>query len=159
MSPLFGKRQDGDAEQDAPAGHLPRPSELGSQLDDVVSRIDALPVEQFAAQVMTQFFKSDYEPGGDTIAAGDVADGLMPPHDWPKLRDPVPRAQVVLQDLAAEAIQLLEHANLIRPKLSYQGDVANFGYITTRRGRTAIEENSVDRILAGDAATTTRPEG
>src|ERR1022692_3250927 len=57
----------------------------------------------------------------------------MPPHDWPKLHDPVPHAQVVLQDLAAEAIQLLEHANLIRPKFSYQGAVAGFGYITTRR--------------------------
>ena len=76
----------------------------------------------------------------------------MPPHDWPKLHDPVPHAQVVLQDLAAEAIQLLEHANLIRPKFSYQGAVAGFGYITTRRGRTAIEENSVGRILAGGSA-------
>src|SRR5215472_7241784 len=149
MSPLFGKHEDSDQEQGTGGGHLPRPCELGPQLDDVVTGVSALPLEQFAAQVMTQFFKSGYNPGGDTVAAGDIASGLMPPHDWPKLRDPVPHAQVVLQDLAAEALQLLEHANLIRPKFGYQGALAGFGYITTRRGRAAIEEDSITRILTG----------
>lgn len=152
MSPLFGKHEDGDGQEGTAGGHLPRPCELGPQLDEVVNRVAALSVEQFAAQVMTQFFTSAYDPGGDTVAAGDIADGLMPPHDWPKLRDPLPHAQVVLQDLAAEALQLLEHANLIRPKFGYQGALAGFGYITTRRGRTAIEGHSVEGILAGERA-------
>jgi len=143
MAPLFGKHHDSD-EPD-----LPRPVEMGAAIDEVVKRVAALTLEQFAAEVMTANFKADYEPGGGSIGAGDVADQLMPPHDWPKLGDDVPQAQLVLQDLAAEALQLLEHAYLIRPKFGTSQGIGGFGYVTTRRGRTAIANNSVERVLTG----------
>jgi hypothetical protein len=146
LSPLFG-RHDNDPGQD-----LARPADMGPQIEAVANRVAALPLEQFASQVMTQFLKADYEPGGGAIAAGDVADGLMPPHNWPKMGDDVPPAQVVLEDLCAEALQLLEHAQLIRPDFSYQGALAGFGYVTTRRGRLAIQQNAVDQALASAAA-------
>jgi hypothetical protein len=143
MSPLFGKHDDSEK--------LPRPVEMGAAIDEVVKRVAALTLEQFAAEVMGACFKADYDPGGDSVGAGDVADTLMPPHDWPKLGDDVPQAQLVLQDLAAEALQLLEHAYLIRPKFGTSQGIGGFGYVTTRRGRTAIADNSVERVLTGGA--------
>jgi hypothetical protein len=146
MAPLFGKHHDEGGDD---TGHLPRPVDMGPQIGEVVQRLAALALDEFAAQVMTQFFKADYEPGGGSIGAGDVADGLMPPHDWPRLGDDVPQEQLVLQDLAAEALQLLEHAYLIRPKFGTSQGVGGFGYVTTRLGRTAIAQNVVQQTLSG----------
>jgi hypothetical protein len=143
MAPLFGHHDSDDK------GHLLRPVEMEAQIGEVVQQVAALPLDQFAAQVMTQFFKADYEPGGGSLGAGDVADGLMPDHDWPKLGDDVPQSQLVLQDLAAEALQLLEHAYLIRPKFGTSQGVGGFGYVTTRLGRTAIAQNAVAQMLSG----------
>jgi len=144
MSPLFG--HDDDDQQ------LPRAFQLGAQLDDAVKHIASLPLEQFASQVMTQFFNSPYEPGGGTVGIGDVTDGLMPPHDFAKLGDPTPEAQLVLEDLVGEAVQVLEHAGLIRPKAYYSGNVSNFAYVATRRGRSALEKNAVESALTGSTA-------
>jgi hypothetical protein len=91
-------------------------------------------------------------PGGGAVGTGDVTDGLMPPHDFPKLGDPPPEAQLVLEDLVGEAVQLLEHACLIRPKAYYSGNISNYAYVATRRGRAAMERNAVESALGGSSA-------
>jgi hypothetical protein len=147
MSPLFGKHEGSNEDEGTDGGQLPRVIQLGAQLDDTVKHIATIPLEQLAAQVMTQFFSAAYEPGGGDVGTGDIADGLMPPHDYAKFGDPTPDAARALEDLAAEAVQLLEHAGLVRPKMYYGGGVVNFAYVATRRGRSAVEQNSVERIL------------
>ncbi len=58
MSPLF-HRGDDDNEGEVRHGHLPSLSELGPQLDEVVTSAAAPPLEQFAAQLMTRYFTPD----------------------------------------------------------------------------------------------------
>jgi hypothetical protein len=60
MSPLFHRTDDGTEGQGQMHGHLPSLLELGPQLDEVVKSAAALPLEQFAAQLMTRYFTTDY---------------------------------------------------------------------------------------------------
>ena len=53
----------------------------------------------------------------------------------------------ILNDIAVEAIQVLEHANLIAPAHWYSGNIWYFGYRSTRAGRTAVERGTVEKIL------------
>ena len=50
--------------------------------------------------------------------------------------------------MSAEAIQALEHAKLIVPDLWYSGTVACFGYHSTRAGRTAVEQGTVEQLVS-----------
>jgi hypothetical protein len=47
----------------------------------------------------------------------------MPPHDWPKFHDPVPHAQVVLQDLTA----LLRGQGRVEPYQPHGVRLVEFG--------------------------------
>ena len=53
----------------------------------------------------------------------------------------------ILWDIAAEAIQLLEHARLVVPDLWHSGNVACSGYRSTRAGRTAVEAGTVEQLV------------
>ena len=53
----------------------------------------------------------------------------------------------ILNDIAVEAVQLLEDANLIAPAYWYSGNIWSFGYRSTRAGRTAVEQGAVEKIL------------
>ena len=57
----------------------------------------------------------------------------------------------ILNDIAVEAIQLLEHANLIAPAFWYSGNIWYFGYRSTRAGRTALEQGTVEQTLTRQA--------
>ena len=56
---------------------------------------------------------------------------------------------LVLSDLVAEGVQVLEHASLVRLKTNYDGQYFNAGYVSTRLGHAALLQNAVDKILAG----------
>ena len=56
-----------------------------------------------------------------------------------------------LWDIAAEAVQLLEQARLIVPDLWYNGGVASFGFHSTRAGRAAVEQGTVEQLISGAA--------
>jgi hypothetical protein len=62
-SRLFRKTDDDATQAASEHGHLPSQYELGPQLDEVVKQAAALPLEQFAEQLMTQFFTTEYMVG------------------------------------------------------------------------------------------------
>jgi len=153
MSP-FGRNKD-DQDDDA----------ANPQLDAEVARLQGLSLAQLAAEVMTKAFNAQYDPTDGPQDAAGIADAFYPRPDF-KLSDSTVRAQerkareastagtpeyqlLVLADLVAEGVQMLEHAALVCQKTDYEGQVFNAGYITTRLGRTALERNAVDHVLSG----------
>ena len=149
---LFGRKQ----------GDQPNP-----QLDAELERLSALSSSQLAAEVMTEGFSSDYDPGDTGRTVVVIAAGFCPGPQL-KLRDTTVRAQkralqeasdpnstrakyLRLQDLVREGLQTLEKASLVQPKTTNQGEATMVGYVTTRLGRDALESNAVGRVLAGGA--------
>jgi hypothetical protein len=130
--------------------NLPRLIELGQALDDAVLKAAAAPLPSLAAYLMAELFGSEYHPGR-WVDLDAVASPLIPPNSGAKLGDPTPDGVRILNDIAVEAIQLLEHANLIAPAFWYSGNVACSGYRSTRAGRTAVEQGTVEQIVARQA--------
>ena len=150
MSPFFGNHHDADTEADAPEpnqGHLPRLFELGAVLDEAVKDAAAMPLPRVASKLMSDLFGSNYQPRGNGVDIDTIAAPLVPPNSGSKFGDPTPEGVDILWDIAAEAIQLLEQARLIIPDLWYSGNVACFGYRTTRAGRTAVEQGTVEQLV------------
>ena len=131
--------------------HLPRLIELGQVLDNAVLAAAAQPLPKLAAWLMSELFGSEYHPG-HWVDLNSVSYPLIPPNSGSKLGDPTPDGARILDDIAVEAIQLLEHANLIAPAHWYSGNIWYFGYRSTRAGRTAVEQGTVESILARGAS-------
>jgi hypothetical protein len=136
MSPLFGHKDHDEPDSTAAT----------QQLRAEVGRLAALTLPQLAAEVMRARFTTDYEPDLTpvlpspwTLVPDDLADTkfLMPPDLGTRLRD-----------LAAEGAQLLEHKSLIRPEAHYSGLSVSHGYLTTRAGREALVNGTLEQILA-----------
>ena len=161
MSP-FGRKKDDDV---GDQGAQSQPSDSNPQLDAEVSRLQGLTLVQLASEVMTKGFSADYDPTSDGSEIGGIADQFFGRPDW-KLSDSTVHAQVrkaqaeaqpgttehqllVLSDLVAEGVQVLEHASLVRLKTNYEGQYFNSGYVSTRLGHAALQQNAVDKILAG----------
>jgi hypothetical protein len=100
---------------------------------------------------MTELFGSEYAPRGNGVDVDTIASPLIPEHGPPKAGDKTPSSAEALWDIAAEAIQLLEQARLIVPDLWYSGNVACFGYRSTRAGRAAIEQGTVEELVSATA--------
>jgi hypothetical protein len=152
MSPLFGKHHDADAglEGEAPEPdekHLPRLIELGAALDNAVKEAAAIPLPKLAVKLMNELFGSEYQPRGNGVDVDTIAGPLIPPNSGSKLGDPTPPGVDILWDIAAEAVQLLEQAKLIMPDLWHSGQVACYGYRSTRTGRTAVEQGTVEQLV------------
>ncbi len=145
MSPLFHGHD-----------HLPSLAELGPQLDEVVHSIAAQPVDQFAAQLMTRYFTTDWlVASGITsmVAADTIAWDLVPDNSGERAGEPIPDAFFTLQDVITEALQLLQNAGLLMER-SYKVNQDHTysqwltGLVTTRRGRAALSDGTVSQILA-----------
>lgn len=78
----------------------------------------------------------------ERVALGEIARVLTPAFPG---RDVGPDQTVLLSYLAAEALQALEHAALVR--VSWRGGMEN--YLATRLGRAAVERSAVERVLGG----------
>jgi hypothetical protein len=150
MSPFFGKHHDDNSESDSGEQHLPRLIELGPALDEAVKEAADTPLSKLAATLMKELFGSEYQPRGNGVDVDAIAGPLIPPNSGSKFGDPTPPGVDILWDFAAEAIQLLEQAKLIMPDLWYSGNVACFGYRSTRAGRTAVEQGTVEQLVAGE---------
>jgi hypothetical protein len=156
---MFTRHHDDSDRQDADAGagdsdHLPRLVELGQALDDAVLAAAAEPLPKLAAKLMADLFGSEYHPG-DYVDLNSAAGPLIPPNSGSKLGDPTPDGVRILDDIAVEAVQLLEHANLIAPAHWYSGDIWYFGYRSTRAGRTAVEQGTVEAIVTREISRAT----
>jgi hypothetical protein len=149
MSPLFGGHDaDTDDGQVTPSGDPPRLIDMGPALDDAVTAAAAMPLPKVAAKLMAELFADPYTPGSGQVDSDTLASPLIPDHSPPKYGDPTPPAVDILWDIAAEATQLLEHARLIVPCSWYSGNVACTGYRSTRAGRTALEQGTVEQLTA-----------
>ena len=151
---LFGRKKQDEWEQPNPA------------LDAELARLQALSSAQLAAEVMTKGFSSNYDPSDGGWGAASIADEFCPRPRLHILRDTTIKAQVravkeesdptstrgkfaQLRDVVGEGLQTLEKASLIQQKDSFDGVATNIGYVTTRLGRDALQQNAVDRMLAG----------
>jgi hypothetical protein len=159
MSPLFGTHA-GDEQSPDAGGHLPSLFELGSQVDDAFSHAAALPLDHFATQLMTQFFTSEYLVASQiTNLSGidPITWSLLPDNDGEKASEAIPDAFVCLQDLVSEAVQLLKNAGLVMER-SYKVGHGSYsqwltGLVTTRRGRSALDNGTVAQIVSATYPT------
>jgi len=155
MSPLFRKTGDGSQGEASGHGHLPSLYELGSQLDEVVTSSAALPLDQFAAQLMTQF-PTEYLVASkmtNLSSVDTICWNLLPDNSGENAHDPIPDAFFCLQDLVTEAVQLLRNAGLVMERSYKVGQGGAYsqwlsGLVTTRRGRSALEANTVQQIVS-----------
>ena len=152
MSPLFGRHRESDAgdgadTQQPDPSHLPRLAEMGPALDEAAKEAAATPLPKLAAKLMNELFGSEYQPRGNRVAGDTIASPLIPDHSPAKAGDKPPSGARILWDVAAEAMQLLEQARLIVPDLWYSGNVACFGYHSTRAGRDAVEHGTVEELV------------
>ena len=144
MSPLFHGHD-----------HLPSLAELGPQLDEVVRNTAGVPVEQFAAQLMTRYFTTDWRVASqitDMVSVDTISWDLLPDNSGERLGDPIPDAFFTLQDIITEAVQLLQNAALLMQR-SYRVTQSQWltGLVTTRRGRAALTNGTIAQILAPSA--------
>ena len=144
MSPLFHGHD-----------HLPSLAELGPQLDEVVRNTAAVPVEQFAAQLMTRYFTTDWRVASqitDMVSVDTISWDLLPDNSGERLGDPIPDAFFTLQDIITEAVQLLQNAALLMQR-SYKVTQSQWltGLVTTRRGRAALTNGTIAQILTPSA--------
>jgi hypothetical protein len=114
MSPLFQKND--DSSQGRRHGRLPSLCELGPQLDQVVASAAAVPLEQFAAQLMTRYLTADYMVASritSMVSVDTICWDLLPDNSGEHAGEPIPDAFFSLQDLVTEAVQLLRTAGLV----------------------------------------------
>jgi hypothetical protein len=131
-----------------PEGYkLPRLAQLGPQIGAEAQRLLALTLPQLATEIMTKAFTPEYTPGGGYIGLGAIADNFLPDYGAPRLGDITTPEEYALSDVLAEGVQLLEQARLVRPKLAYNGNLAGYGWVTTRLGRTALASGSVQSTV------------
>ncbi len=156
MSPLFHRTSDSSEGEGQTGGRVPSLFELGPQIDELVTRTAAVPLEQFAAQLMTRYFTTDYMVASEItsmVAVDTICWDLLPDNSGEHAGEAIPDGFFSLQDLVTEALQLLRTAGLVMER-SYkvrQGHMDSQwlnGLVTTRRGRTALADGSLARILA-----------
>lgn len=131
---LFGKSDDKQRDNEALAAE--------------VARLDALPYEALAAEVLQRGFG----PGGPG-ADGNAAQS----HELQAALNPTDRIfgmdanlENALTDLVYEGLHMLYRAGLVRWSFS-GGDHASLSWEVSRAGRRAMEQGSVDAALAGFA--------
>lgn len=131
--PLFGGGEKRQEDDDA----------LRAEID----RIAALTLQQLAAEAMTKGFGAGAPgAGGAAVRPSDVSGTFIPADSSHGLDQGM---LVELADIVVEGVQVLEHACLVRIVVSGSGGVYNSYVVTTRLGRVALEQNAVERVIAG----------
>ncbi len=156
MTPLFHKHNEDGSRPASEPGHLPSLYELGPQIDAAADRVAALPLEEFAEQLMTKYFTTDRPLASTTTAVvglDSVSLDLLPDNSGEKMHEPIPDGCFALQDAVAEALQLLRNAGLIMERSYKVGQDHAYsqwltGFVTTRRGRSALQSQAVGQILS-----------
>ena len=123
-----------------------------------------MPLEQFAAQLMTRYFTADYMVASQItsmVAVDTICWDLLPDNSGEHAGEPIPDAFFSLQDLVTEAVQLLRIAGLVMDRRYKAGQGHAYsqwldGLVTTRRGRSAVASGAVEQILDQVYARPTR---
>ena len=143
---LFGSRGDRSAEV--------------AELEAEIERLDQMPLPALAAEVMARAFgpgaewedpEEEVTVGGPTARAGATVTAIataMAPEGSAHGADE--RTWLRLQRLVAEAVQLLEHAELIRAQM--HAAMNSLDYTPTRLGRTVLAAGAVAEVAGGRPA-------
>jgi hypothetical protein len=123
---------------DPEGSKLPRLAQLGPQMEEETRRLAGLSLEQLAGEVLTKAFTAEDDPQRGMHDQESIAGSFVPQHGPERYGDTMPAEFYPLLDLVAEGTQRLETEGLIRSKFEYQGQMALFGWVTTRAGRAAI---------------------
>jgi hypothetical protein len=116
------------------------------QIQAEAERLEALTLPQLAAELMHAAFARDWEPDMGPVTPSHWT--LLPDDLYDRKLELPPDLQTRLRDVAAEGAQLLEHKSLIRLEIHYSGSMVSHGYLSTRAGREALANGTLDRILA-----------
>jgi hypothetical protein len=139
---LFGSRGDRSAE--------------AAELEAAAERLERMPLPALAAAVMAKAFgpgaewedpEEEVTVGGPGARAGATVAAIaaaMAPDGSTKAGE---RTRLRLQRLVAEAVQVLEHAELIRAQS--HAAMEGLDYTPTRLGRTALAAGAVAEVLGG----------
>jgi hypothetical protein len=148
MSPLFGKKDDKPrarfAVEAAPGLPQDDGTDAGSALDAEVSRLDALTLTQLAAEVMTGAMTKTNDLN-QPVELYNIVRRL----EFQRGLSDAAEADVRMRELIGEGIQVLEQARLVRLEGWQQGNRYQVGYVLTRLGRAALQQDAVERILDG----------
>jgi hypothetical protein len=159
MSPLFHKADDGPQADAGKHDRLPTLFGLGPQLDEVANSAAALPLEEFAAQLMERCFSP--EALAD-LASFDVPTSydveaicvnLLPNNSGERASEPIPDAYQALENVVIEAVQLLQNAGLVmhglyKPDTTGSRNLWRNGLVPTRRALAAMANGTVRQILS-----------
>ena len=140
---------------------LPSLAGLGPQLDEVVNSTAAIPVDQLAAQLMKKYFTTDYRVASqitEMVSVETIAWDVLPDNSGEHMGEPIPDGFFSLQDLMTEATQLLQNAGLVmgrsyRVAQGHGGGQWLEGLVTTRLGRSALSNGTVEQIIGRFAAS------
>ena len=130
--------------------------EENAKLHAELERIQALPLNEIAAEVLEKAF-SPGTPGADgkPTTIPEVGLPFNPAEGSFGIDD---QALVDMGFVMAEAVQVLEHACLVRMEVAGSGGVYGSNYRTTRLGQQALTAGTVKKILdAGGPATGVQP--
>ena len=147
----------GHKDQDQPA------EGQSSALQAAVDHLGSLPLTSLAVELMAKAYSGEagqdddeppwVDPFGRGPSAYEVANWLYLPRDE-ELDTSQPLART-LYGLVSEALQVLEHASLVRAQLKFgfQGRLADahMTYVLTRNGASIRDAGAVERILSGGA--------
>jgi hypothetical protein len=128
----------------SPFGKKDQPgNDVDAALTAEVHRLDALELHQLGAEVMQKGFGPTCPDPDGLPTPSMIAEVFVQNAGRSKSTDQFE----LLQDLVWEGVQALEHASLVRFAV-WSSEGGKF-FKLTRLGRSALEQNAVDRVLGG----------
>src|ERR1700722_5834016 len=121
-------------------------NEENDKLRAELDRIAALPLQSLAAEAMIKGFGPGTKGVDGPTGMGTIAGAFNPAMISVGIDQ---NALDVMYSITAEAVQVLEHAGLVRCDVAGGGSVYGMIWTATRCGQQALEQNAVERVLAG----------
>jgi hypothetical protein len=120
--------------------------EENDKLRAELERISAMPLPALAAEAMVKGFGPGTKGAEGPTGMGTIAGAFNPAMISVGIDQ---NALDVMYGVTAEAVQVLEHAGLVRSDIGGGGSVYGIIWSATRLGKQALEQNAVERMLAG----------
>lgn len=120
--------------------------EENDKLRGELARISAMPLQALAAEAMVKGFGPGTKGADGATGMGTIAGAFNPAMISVGIdQDALEKVFLV----TAEAVQVLEHAGLVRSDVAGGGKVYGMVWSATRSGQQALEQDTVEHVLAG----------